>query len=57
MLLGAFGLGGICGALASPRLRERFRTETIVRGAFLLFAIGATGHRAVAHRLAVAAGA
>ena len=41
VLLGAFGLGAIAGALASPGLRERFDTETIVRGSFLLFAVGA----------------
>ncbi len=40
LCLGAFGLGGIGGALASPRLRERFETEAIVTGAFLTFAAG-----------------
>src|SRR5690606_37556596 len=37
ILLGAFGLGGIGGALVSPPLRERFRSEIIVRGSFLVF--------------------
>jgi MFS family permease len=40
LLLGAFGLGGIGGALLSGKLRRRLRTETIVRGSFLCFAAG-----------------
>ena len=38
MMLGSFGLGAIGGAILSARLRERFRNETIVRGAFIGFA-------------------
>lgn len=38
LLLGAFGLGGIGGALTSPRLRARFKAEIVVRGAFLVYA-------------------
>jgi MFS family permease len=40
LLLGAFGLGGIGGALSSARLRARFRTETIVRASFAAFTLG-----------------
>ncbi|WP_062763158.1 MFS transporter [Falsirhodobacter sp. alg1] len=40
VLLGAFGLGAIGGAFAAPRLRKQFRIETIVAGAFLLYAMG-----------------
>jgi MFS family permease len=43
VLLGAFGVGAIGGALGSPRLRERFSNEWIVRGAFSLFALAVTG--------------
>ncbi|MFT4150551.1 MAG: MFS transporter [Paracoccaceae bacterium] len=42
ILLGAFGLGAIGGALGSPLLRRRLNIETIVASAFLLFAVGAT---------------
>ncbi|MCR8725916.1 MFS transporter [Frigidibacter sp. ROC022] len=41
VLLGAFGFGAIFGALVSPRLREAHDSETIVRGSFLVFALGA----------------
>lgn len=43
VMLGCFGLGAIGGALANARLRERFSTEHIVRGAFLIFASGVVG--------------
>jgi len=38
LLLGSFGVGAISAALLNTRLRERFKSETIVRGAFLGFA-------------------
>jgi len=38
LLLGSFGVGAITAALLNTRLRERFKSETIVRGAFLGFA-------------------
>ncbi|WP_380874208.1 MFS transporter [Sphingomonas sp. DBB INV C78] len=41
MLLGAFGLGAVGGAISSGRLRARFSTETIVRVATLALAVGA----------------
>jgi MFS family permease len=41
ILLGAFGLGAIGGALISPWLRQRAGIEAIVSGAFLVFALGA----------------
>lgn len=39
VLLGSFGVGAIGAALLNTRLRERFNSETIVRGAFVGFAI------------------
>ena len=39
ILLGAFGLGAIGGALLSARLRERMSSEMIVRLAFAVFAV------------------
>ncbi|ODP36228.1 MFS transporter [Sphingomonas turrisvirgatae] len=41
MLLGAFGIGAVAGALLSRRLRERFTTERLVSGASLAMAAGA----------------
>ncbi|MBB5984629.1 MFS transporter [Sphingobium lignivorans] len=41
ILLGAFGIGAVGGALASRRLRSRFSTEMIVRLASLAVATGA----------------
>lgn len=41
LLLGAFGVGAVFGALASRRLRERFTTERLVAGASLAMAAGA----------------
>ncbi|MGH6762332.1 MAG: MFS transporter [Phyllobacterium sp.] len=38
IMLGSFGFGAIGGAMLSARLREQFRNETIVRGAFIGFA-------------------
>ena len=40
LLLGAFGLGAIGGALASPWLRRRLGIEAIVAGSFVAFAAG-----------------
>ncbi len=40
MLLGAFGLGAVLGALLSGRLRDRGSSETIVRMATAAFAVG-----------------
>lgn len=39
VLLGSFGVGAIGAALLNTRLRERFDSETIVRGAFVGFAV------------------
>lgn len=41
MLLGAFGVGAVAGALSSGWLRDRFTPERIVRGASLGLAAGA----------------
>ena len=41
LLLGSFGIGAISGALMNTRLRDTFSNETIVRGAFLGFALSA----------------
>jgi MFS family permease len=41
LLLGAFGVGAVGGALVSRRLRNRWATETIVRNASLILALGA----------------
>ena len=40
ILLGCFGMGAVIGALSNARLRERFRNEIMVRGAFAGFAVG-----------------
>ena len=40
ILLGAFGLGAIAGAIASPWLRRALGIESIVASAFLVFAVG-----------------
>ena len=40
ILLGCFGIGAVVGALTNARTRARFNTETIVRAAFVLMAIG-----------------
>lgn len=42
VLLGCFGIGAVGGAFLSGRARERLSTETIVRAAFLGFAVCAT---------------
>lgn len=41
LLLGAFGVGAVAGALGSARLREAFVTESIVRGSSIGFAVAA----------------
>ncbi|MDU9005291.1 MFS transporter [Sedimentitalea todarodis] len=38
ILLGCFGIGAVVGALLNARLRTRFRSEVITRGAFVAFA-------------------
>ena len=43
VLLGAFGLGAVGGALASSRLRRRLSVESVARFATLAVAIGAVG--------------
>ncbi len=43
VLLGAFGAGAIAGVFASRRLREGASNETVVRAAFLGFALSAVG--------------
>lgn len=40
LLLGAFGVGAIIGALFSPILRQKLHVETIVRTGFVVFASG-----------------
>lgn len=40
MLLGSFGVGAVCGALSSGRLRKRYSTERIVRAASCAVLIG-----------------
>ena len=40
ILLGSFGVGAIGGVLISTRIRGRVRTEVVVSGAFLGFAVG-----------------
>lgn len=46
ILLGSFGVGAVGGALLVSRMRERFRTETLVRMWICAFAIASLG---VAH--------
>jgi MFS family permease len=41
LLLGAFGLGAVAGALANARLRQAMSTEAVVRGSSLVFAVAA----------------
>jgi MFS family permease len=41
LLLGAFGVGAVAGALGSARLRSRFSTELMVRGSCLSYAAAA----------------
>lgn len=41
LLLGAFGVGAVSGAVASTRLRHRFSNEVIVRGACVVFGLAA----------------
>lgn len=42
IMLGAFGIGAVIGALTSARLRQMLSSETMVRSAFLGFALCAT---------------
>ncbi|MBN9270141.1 MAG: MFS transporter, partial [Mesorhizobium sp.] len=39
IMLGAFGVGAVCGALTSMRLRQMLSSETMVRAAFAGFAL------------------
>jgi len=41
LLLGAFGLGAVAGALANARLREALSTEALVRGSSIMFGVAA----------------
>lgn len=43
VLLGAFGVGAVGGALIVSPLRARFRTETIIRSWVMVFALAALG--------------
>ncbi|MGY1457995.1 MFS transporter [Luteimonas sp. A534] len=43
LLLGAFGMGAIAGAMGSARLREMLSTEGLVRCACIAFAVAAAG--------------
>ena len=42
LMLGAFGIGAVAGAIGAARLRQVFSTETIVRLACIAFALAAT---------------
>jgi len=57
ILLGCFGIGAVIGALTNANTRARFNTETIVRGAFVLMALGilllSTGYGKVLSGLAL----
>lgn len=62
LLLGAFGVGAVAGALGSARLRETFATERIVRGACIGFAaaaaiVGLSAHLFVSMAALLVAGA
>ncbi|SEN53649.1 Predicted arabinose efflux permease, MFS family [Loktanella fryxellensis] len=50
ILLGAFGIGAVAGALSSGRLRARLSTEAIVRVATLVLVLGGIG-TALSHTL------
>lgn len=52
LLLGAFGVGAVGGALGSARLRETFASESIVRGACIGFAAASAIVGLSAHLLA-----
>jgi MFS family permease len=41
IMFGAFGVGGIAGAFLNARIRERFKSEQIVRSSFTGFALSA----------------
>jgi MFS family permease len=41
LMLGAFGVGAVAGAIGAARLRREFPTETIVRAACVAFAVAA----------------
>jgi MFS family permease len=56
MLLGAFGVGAVAGALLLPIARKRLSTDALVRGTTLLFA-AAIITVAYIHRFSVACGA
>ncbi|WP_220486624.1 MFS transporter [Luteimonas sp. MC1782] len=43
LLLGAFGVGAIAGAMGSAHLRQRLTTESLVRCACVAFAVAAAG--------------
>lgn len=43
ILLGAFGIGAVCGALLSGQLRRRLSTEMLIRLATIALAAGAAG--------------
>jgi MFS family permease len=40
IILGAFGFGAVAGGLVSARLRQRYSTEHLVRGAVVAFGLG-----------------
>jgi predicted MFS family arabinose efflux permease len=42
LMLGAFGVGAVTGAIGAAKLRRAFSTETIVRSACVAFAVAAT---------------
>lgn len=52
LLLGGFGMGAIVGVALNPYIRSIFSNETVVRAAFVVFAIGASGV-GMSHNLAL----
>ncbi len=56
IMLGAFGIGAVVGALTSARLRQVLPSETMVRSAFLGFALCATVAAISPHAWQVALG-
>ena len=56
LMLGAFGVGAVAGAIGAARLRRDFSTEAIVRAACIAFAIAAAVAGLSTHLVATMAG-
>ncbi|MGH8205065.1 MAG: MFS transporter [Steroidobacteraceae bacterium] len=56
LMLGAFGIGAVAGAIGAARLRRDFSTEAIVRAACIVFAIAAAVAGLSTHLAATMAG-